>query len=121
MRAVRRYAKQLGTGYLALDDVVVDKPFCRRISLVGWTWIGLLHTRTTVCYHKRRWTGASSGDWLPLKWRARLQRLRLHPKEILGEVKDRLQGEVMTGGLPAPEPLKGKVALELLLPRKSCN
>lgn len=39
-----------------------------------------------------------------------LQRLRLHPKETLGEVKGRLQREAMTGGLPAPELLKGKVA-----------
>ena len=43
-----------------------------------------------------------------------LQQLRLHPKETLGEVKDRLQREVMTGGLPAPVTLKGKVASELL-------
>jgi len=39
-----------------------------------------------------------------------LQRLRLHPKETLGEVKARLSREVMTGGLPASEPLGGKVA-----------
>jgi hypothetical protein len=44
-----------------------------------------------------------------------LQRLRLHPKETLGEVKDRLQREVMTGGLPALEPLGGKVATAHLL------
>jgi hypothetical protein len=43
-----------------------------------------------------------------------LQRLRLHPKETLGEVKDRLQREVFTGGLPAPTPLKGKVATSQL-------
>lgn len=41
-----------------------------------------------------------------------LQQLRLHPKETLGEVQDRLQREVMTGGLLALEPLKGRVALE---------
>jgi SRSO17 transposase len=43
-----------------------------------------------------------------------LQRLRLHPKETLGEVKDRLQRELITGGLPAPRPLRGKVALAQL-------
>jgi len=44
-----------------------------------------------------------------------LQHLRLHPKETLGEVKDRLQREVLTGGMPAPCPLRGKVAYHQLL------
>jgi SRSO17 transposase len=44
-----------------------------------------------------------------------LQRLRLHPKETLGEVKDRLQRDVFTGGLPAPRPPKGKGATSQLL------
>jgi hypothetical protein len=44
-----------------------------------------------------------------------LQRLRLRPKETLGEAKDRLQREVFTGGMPAPTPLKGKVAASQLL------
>jgi SRSO17 transposase len=44
-----------------------------------------------------------------------LQRFRLHPKETLGEVKGRLQCDVFTGGLPAPMPLKGKVAAPQLL------
>ncbi len=51
-----------------------------------------------------------------------LQCLRLHPpigplwgKETLGEVKDRLQRELITGGLPAPAPLRGKVAAAQLL------
>jgi hypothetical protein len=44
-----------------------------------------------------------------------LQRLRRHPKETLGEVKDRLQRELLTGGLPAPIPLRGRVAAAQLL------
>jgi hypothetical protein len=44
-----------------------------------------------------------------------LQRLRLHSKETLGEVKDRLQRNVFTGGLSAPIPLRGKVATSQLL------
>ena len=43
-----------------------------------------------------------------------LQQLRLHPKETLGEVKDHLQLEAMTGALPVPKSLKGKVSVELL-------
>jgi SRSO17 transposase len=43
-----------------------------------------------------------------------LQQLRLRPKETLGEVKDRLQREVMTNGLAAPRPLNGKVAISQL-------
>ena len=173
----------------------------KRINRLGWTWVGVLHPRTTVCYNNRRWTAASLGDWLQLKWRARLhlrgrsivaylpsygtlrlvvtrnrhgnvevlatndlgsslttivlrkrsrwsvetlfrdakqfsglaacqcrvnqalvrhvafvvlQQLRLHPKETLGEVKDHLQLEAMTGALPVPKSLKGKVSVELL-------
>jgi hypothetical protein len=80
----------------------------------------------------RRQTGTRIADWLPgrahdaLNRLVRhvafvlialviLQRLRLHPKETLGEVKDRLQRELITGGLPAPRPLRGKVALAQLL------
>ena len=44
-----------------------------------------------------------------------LQWLRLHPKETLGEVKDRLQREVMTNGVAAPKPLSGRVAINQLL------
>jgi len=44
-----------------------------------------------------------------------LQRLRRHPKETLGEVKDRLQREVMTGGVAAPPPLRGKVVASQVL------
>ena len=44
-----------------------------------------------------------------------LQRLRLHPKETLGEVKERLQRELFTGGMPAPAPLQGKVPAAQLL------
>jgi putative transposase len=296
MKAVIAWARPLGTGYLVIDDVVVDKPFSKCNPWVGWTysttqkrkirgfhvvvllwcighwripvafrlwrpkatcraknyrkktqlawamivevhhqglpieyvvfdthytagwltkkinhlglkWVGVLHPNTTVYYRKRRWSVASLGEWLHLKWRARLQlrarsiraylpkygtlrlvvtrnrhgnvevlatndldsslttivlrkrsrwsietlfrdakqfsglaacqcrvdqamvrhvafvllafivlqRLRLHPKETLGEVKDRLQREVMSGGLPVPETLKGKVAVQQLL------
>jgi hypothetical protein len=292
MKAIRRWARGLGNGYLAVDDVVVAKPFCQRNRWVGWTystsekrkvrgfhivvllwctegwripvafrlwrpkascspqryrkkaqlawemivevyqeglaidyivgdtfytaswltkkierlglkWVGVLHPKATVYYRERRWNVTSLGAWLTLKWRARLelrarsivaylpkygtlrlvvtrnrhgnvevlatndldsdlttivlrkrsrwsietlfrdakqfnglaacqcrvdqalvrhvalafigfvvlQRLRLHPKETLGEAKDRLQREAMTGGLPAPAPLKGKVAM----------
>ena len=44
-----------------------------------------------------------------------LQRLRLHPKETLGEVKERLQRELFTGGMPAPTPLRTKVPAAQLL------
>ena len=44
-----------------------------------------------------------------------LQRLRLHPKETLGEVKARLQHELFTGGMPPPPPLRGKVPAAQLL------
>jgi hypothetical protein len=296
MKAIIGWAKGLGTGFLAIDDVVVSKPFCRCCPWVGWTystsekrkvqgfhvvvllwctgcwrvpvafrlwrpkkscqprkyrkktqlawemivevyeerlkieyivgdthytagwitkkinrlglkWVGVLHPRTTVYYRNRRWSVASLGEWLKLKWRPRLQvrarsivaylpkygtirlvvtrnrhgnlevlatndlesdlativlrkrsrwsvetlfrdakqfsglaacqcrvdqalvrhvafvligfiilqRLRLHPKETLGEVKDRLQRELITGGLSAPLPLRGKVPVHALL------
>ncbi len=44
-----------------------------------------------------------------------LQRLRLHPKETLGEVKARLQHELFTGGMLPPPPLRGKVSAAQLL------
>jgi hypothetical protein len=44
-----------------------------------------------------------------------LQRLRRYPKETLGAVKDRLQRDVFTAGMPVPQTLKGKVAISQLL------
>ncbi len=47
-----------------------------------------------------------------------LQRLRRHPKETLGKVgegKDRLQREPITGGMPASAPVQGRVATAQLL------
>lgn len=38
MTALMNWAKQLGSGYLSLDDVVVDKPFASRCPWVGWTY-----------------------------------------------------------------------------------
>ncbi len=38
MKAVTAWAKRLGTGYLAVDDVVVEKPFSKRCGWMGWTY-----------------------------------------------------------------------------------
>ncbi len=38
MKAVTEWAKRLGTGYLAVDDVVVEKPFSKRCGWMGWTY-----------------------------------------------------------------------------------
>jgi hypothetical protein len=296
MKCLISWAKRLGSGYLAVDDVVVSKPYSRLSAWVGWTystseqrkvrgfhvvvllycvghwripvafrlwrpkascrpkhyrkktelawemilevyqqgvdihyvvgdtlytagwltkkidrlglkWVGTLHPRTTVYYRRRRSNVACLAEGLNLKWRARpqlrarsivaylpsygtlrlvvtrnrhgnievlasndldshltsivlrkrsrwsietlfrdakqfsglaacqcrvdqalvrhvafvliacvvLQRLRLHPKETLGEAKDRLQRDMITGGLAAPSPLKGKVPADQLL------
>ena len=38
MKTVTAWAKRLGTGYLAVDDVVVEKPFSKRCGWMGWTY-----------------------------------------------------------------------------------
>ena len=201
------YQQGLPIQYIVFDTFYTAGWLTKKINRLGWKWVGVLHPRTTVCYRNRRWSVASLGEWLRLKWRARLglrarsivaylpkygtvrlvvtrnrhgnlevlatndldsdlatvvlrkrsrwsietlfrdakqfsglaacqcrvdqalvrhvafvllafiilQRLRLHPKETLGEVKDRLQRELITGGLPAPTPLRGKMAVAQLL------
>lgn len=42
MKAVIAWARRQGTGYLVIDDVVVDKPFCRLNPWVGWTYSNTL-------------------------------------------------------------------------------
>jgi hypothetical protein len=50
MGAVRNWASRLGRGYLALDDVVVAKPFSCRNAWIGW--ICSTAERRKVCgYH----------------------------------------------------------------------
>lgn len=201
------YQTGLEITYVTGDTLYSGGWLVKKINRLGLTWVGVLHPRTTVIYHNRRWSAASLEEFLKLKWRKRLQlracsivaylpkygtlklvvtrnrhgnvevlatndldsdlttvvlrkrrrwsietlfrdtkqfaglaacqsrvdqamvrhvafvliafivlqRLRLHPKETLGEVKDRLQRTVFTGGLPAPMPLRGKVARSHLL------
>jgi hypothetical protein len=201
------YQKGLGITYITGDTLYSGGWLVKKINRLGLTWVGVLHPRTTVIYCNRRWSAASLGESLKLKWRKHLQlrarsivaylpkygtlrlvvtrnrhgnvevlatndldsdlttvvlrkrrrwsietlfrdtkqfsglaacqsrvdqamvrhvafvliafivlqRLRLRPKETLGEVKDRLQREVFTGGLPTPIPLKGKVATSQLI------
>ncbi len=204
---VEVYQEGLDIEYVVGDTLYSAGWMTKKINRLGLKWVGVLHPRTTVYYRERRWRVASLGEWLKLKWRARLQlqarsivaylpkygtvrlvvtrnrhgntevlatndldsdlativlrkrsrwsietlfrdakqfsglaacqcrvdqalvrhvafvligfiilqRLRLHSKETLGEVKDRLQREVITGGLPAPAPLRGKTAVAQLL------
>ena len=42
------------------------------------------------------------------------QHLRLHPKETLREVKDRIQLKLITRGLPPPTPLRARVSVSNL-------
>jgi putative transposase len=203
---VEVYQEGLDVEYVTFDAHYTAGWLTKKINHLGLKWVGVLDSRTTVYYRDRRWGVASLGAWLKLKWRKRLhlrarsivaylpkygtlrlvvtrnrhgnvdvlatnnldsdlttivlrkrrrwsietlfrdskqfsglaacqcrvdqalvrhvafvliafivlQWLRLHPKETLGEVKDRLQREVMTGGVPAPAPLKGKVAIAQL-------
>ena len=204
---VEVYQSGLPIQYIVFDTFYTAGWLTKKINRLGLKWVGLLHPNTTIHYRDRRWSVASLGAWLKLKWRARLQlrarsivaylpkygtlrlvvtrnrhgnlevlatndldsdlttivlrkrsrwsietlfrdakqfsglaacqcrvdqalvrhvafaliafvvlqRLRLHPKETLGEVKDRLQRELITGGLPAPAPLRGKVPVAQLL------
>jgi len=204
---VEVYQEGLDIEYVVGDTLYTAGWMTKKINRLGLKWVGVLHPRTTVYYRNRRWSVASLGEWLKLKWRARLQlrarsivaylpkygtlrlvvtrnrhgnlevlatndldhdlativlrkrsrwsietlfrdakqfsglaacqcrvdqalvrhvafvligfiilqRLRLHPKETLGEVKDRLQRELITGGLPAPPSLLGKVPTDQLL------
>jgi hypothetical protein len=204
---VEVYQQGLGIDYIVFDTLYTAGWMTKRINRLGLKWVGVLHPRTTVHYRNRRWSAASLGEWLKLKWRASLQlrarsivaylpkygtlrlvvtrnrhgnievlatndlgsdlttivqrkrsrwsietlfrdakqfsglaacqcrvdqalvrhvafvmiafiilqRLRLRPKETLGEVKDRLQRELITGGLPAPAPLRGRMAAAQLL------
>lgn len=201
------YQEGLEITYVTGDTLYSGGWLFKKVNRLGLTWVGVLHPKTTVVYRNRRWSAASLGESLKLKWRNRLQlrarsivaylpkygtlrlvvtrnrhgnievlatndldsdlttvvlrkrcrwsietlfrdtkqfaglaacqsrvdqamvrhvafvliafillqRLRLHPEETLGEVKDRLQREVMTGGLHAPVLLKGKVATAQLL------
>ena len=193
--------------YVVFDSLYTAGWLTKRISRLGLTWIGVLNPRTTVYYRQRRWQALVLAASLKLKWRAKLelratsvvaylpkygtlrlvvtrnrhgnyevlatndlgsnlttvvqrkrsrwsvetlfrdakqfsglgacqcrvdqamvrhvafslvafivlQRLRLRPEETLGEVKDRLQRDVMSGGTPPPPPVKGKVAAARLV------
>lgn len=204
---VEVYQQGLDIAYITGDTLYTAGWLTKKIDRLGLTWVGVLHPKTTICYRNRRWSATSLGGWLKLKWRPGLrlrahsivaylpkygtlrlvvtknrhgnvkvlatndlgsdlttivlrkrrrwsietlfrdakqfsglaacqcrvdqalvrhvafvmiafvvlQRLRRHPKETLGEVKDRLQRDLITGGLPAPVPLDGKISASQLL------
>lgn len=201
------YQAGLDIDYVTGDTLYTGGWLTKKINNLGLKWVGVLHPRTTVYYRHQRSSVFSLAQRLHLKWRPRLQvrarsivaylprygtlrlvvtknrhgnievlatndldsslttivlrkrsrwsietlfrdakqftglaacqcrvdqslvrhvafvliacvvlqRLRLHPKETLGEVKDRLQRNLITGGCSAPIPLKGKVSALYLL------
>lgn len=64
----RSLQEHLPVEYVTFDTLYTTGWMTKRINRVGWTWVGVLHPRTTVCHYKRRRTAASLGDWLHLKW-----------------------------------------------------
>lgn len=196
----------LCVSYIAMDTHYSGGWLTKKISRLGLTWIGVLHPNTIIIYQHRRWNAKTWMTWFKLKWRSRLelraksivaylpkyghlrlvvtknrhgnceilatndrasdltkivlrkrsrwavetlfrdakqfaglaacqcrsdqswivhvtcvllafillQRFCRHPKETLGEVKERLQREVFTGGLQPQPPLRGKVARTFL-------
>ncbi len=69
---VRRLSRRLGTlGYLCVDDVVVEKPFARRLRWAAWTYS---HAKKRTVYGVHivllSWTSDPAGTWrIPVAFR----------------------------------------------------
>ena len=70
---VEVHQQGLGIDYMVFDTLYTAGWMTKKINRLGLKWVGVLHPRTTVHYRNRRWSAASLGEWLKLKWRARLQ------------------------------------------------
>lgn len=83
MEALIQWAKPLGEGYLAVNDVVMSKPFSQRNCWVGWVYAGLpvqymvFNTLYSLCCRLADQEGQSAGT--DMGWRAPLQHHRLLP------------------------------------------
>jgi hypothetical protein len=71
------YQTELEITYITGDTLYSGGWLVKKINRLGLIWVGVLHPRTTAIYRNRRWSAASLGEFLKLKWRKRLQ-LRAH-------------------------------------------
>ena len=108
--------RQGGTGYLCLDDVVVEKAFAKKLPWAGWTY-SFAKKRKVYGLHivVLLWCSAD-GYWrIPVAfrlWRPRRScaqhdyRTKLQLAEQMVAVKERSQLEIVRDGEPPPTPLK---------------
>lgn len=68
----RRLSKRLGTpGYLCVDDVVIEKPFAKRLPWAAWTYSFAKKRKVYGCHIVLlSWTSDPSGPWrIPVAFR----------------------------------------------------
>lgn len=66
-------ARRLPVEYVVFDTFYTAGWLTKKLSLLGLTWVGVLHPRTTVCYRHKRRSALELAQWLKLSWRAHLE------------------------------------------------
>lgn len=70
----------LAVEYVAFDNFYTAGWLTKRITHLGWTWVGMLERKAKVCYRGRTWQAGDLAVWLKLKWR---QALGVHARSIV--------------------------------------
>jgi hypothetical protein len=102
----RRLSQRLGTlGYLVVDDVVIEKPFARRLPWAAWTYSFAKKRKVYGCHVVLlSWTSDPQGTWrIPVAfrlWRPKRSCAPRHYQKKTELVVTMLQ-EVVAAGCPA--------------------
>jgi hypothetical protein len=62
----------LAVEYVVFDNFYTAGWLTKGLTRLGWSWVGMLESKTHVCYRQRTWQAGELAAWLKLKWRKAL-------------------------------------------------
>jgi len=73
-------ASGLEVAFVSFDNFYTAGWLTKRLTRLGWQWVGRVESKTTICYRHRTWKAQELAVWLKLKWR---QALALQARTIV--------------------------------------
>src|SRR5918994_1288592 len=108
IRLAGRLSRRLGTpGYLVVDDVVIEKPFAKRLPWAAWTYSFATKRKVYGCHVVLlSWTSDPAGTWrIPVAFRLRRPKRTCAPERYRKktELVVAMLREVVAAGCPAAD------------------
>jgi hypothetical protein len=62
----------LAVEYVAFDNFYTAGWLTKGLTRLGWAWVGIVESKTHICFQHRTWSASELAVWLKLKWRKAL-------------------------------------------------